>query len=220
MYTFTMNPQWWTLLQWTLSDEHFYNEPSVMNTFTMNPSFLTHLFIHLFRICCENFRCRSLKVPGHVKWPDLRQSLNARHSYTEWPITLKHSAVDIHNSIYKTYILKFWYRWPKVRPFSDLPIISQCENIERRIFWTKTIRITFKHRVTGRLDTLNRNIAISDPSCPRGQFRSRKVTGNFSAITFDRDKLERWKHRWCVQADNTDRLMWNMTFSDQVVTLT
>ena len=35
--------------------------------------FLAKLIIHLFRICCENFRPRSRKVrsPGHVKWPHL-----------------------------------------------------------------------------------------------------------------------------------------------------
>ena len=34
---------------------------------------------------------RSLKVrsPGHVKWPHLRISLNARHSYTDWPIVCR-----------------------------------------------------------------------------------------------------------------------------------
>ena len=40
---------------------------------------LLHLFIHLFRTCCErSFKVRS---PGHVKWPHLRKSWNARYSY-------------------------------------------------------------------------------------------------------------------------------------------
>ena len=39
-------------------------------------------------------------------------------------------------------------------------------------------------------------------------------------IAFDRDQLERWKHIRCVQVDDTDRLICNMTFSVQVVTLT
>ena len=51
--------------------------------------------------------------------------------------------------------------------------------------------------VTGRLDTLNRKIVTSDLSeCPRGHFKSWKVTSTFSAITFDSDELERWKHHY------------------------
>ena len=33
------------------------------------------------------------------------------------------------------------------------------------------------------------------------------------AITFDRDKQERWKHHTRVKADDTDRLICNKTFS-------
>ena len=59
--------------------------------------FPVHLFIHLFRTSCENFRPRSLKVrsPGHVKWPHLRKSPNSRHNYTDWPIAWKKSTIDI-----------------------------------------------------------------------------------------------------------------------------
>ena len=83
--------------------------------------------------------------------------------------------------------------------FCDLSIISQWEKIEWRLFRTKTIHNTLNHLVGDIgmyvLDTLSRNIATSDPSsCRQGQFRSWKVTGSFSAITFDRNKLERWKH--------------------------
>ena len=35
-----------------------------------------------------------------------------------------------------------------------------------------------------------------------------------------RSPAERWKHHRCVQDDHTDRLICNMTFSDQVLTLT
>ena len=116
--------------------------------------FLVRLFIYLLRTLCENFIPRSLKVrsPGHVKWPHLRKGLNARHSYTEWPMTLTLSAIDIRNGINETYISEFWYRWPKVR--------------------------------------------------------------SFLAITYDRDQLDELKHRRCVQADDADRLIYNMTFSD------
>ena len=71
-----------------------------------------------------------------------------------------------------------------------------------------------------RLDILSQNIVTGDLSCRQGHFRSWKVTSSFSTITFDKERLEKSKHHRCVQADDTDRLMCNMTFSDQVMTLT
>ena len=63
--------------------------------------------------------------------------------------------------------------------FCDLSIISQWKKIERM----KIIRNTLKHRLTGRIDTTNRNIAASDSSsCRQGHLRSWKVTRRFSAI--------------------------------------
>ena len=104
---------------------------------------------------------------------------------------------------------------------SPLLGISQWEKIERRLFWTKTIRNTLKHRFTGRLDTMNPNIATSDSSlCCQGHFRSWKVTSSFSVINFDNDKIKPWKHLRCVEDDDTDRLICSMTLSDQVMTLT
>ena len=187
------------------------------------PPFLAQLFIHLFRTLNENFRPRSLKVrsPGHVKWPHLRKTLNVRHSYTEWLITLKLSAIDIRTSIYETYISEFRYRWPKVRSILRPLHYKSKEKNERRLFCTKTIQNTLKHRVTGIIDFLSRNIVTSDPSaCHQGHGRSWKVTSSFSGVTLDIDQLERWKRHRCVQTDNTDRLICNMTFSDQVMTLT
>ena len=97
--------------------------------------------------------------------------------------------------------------------FCDLSIISQWEKNERRLFWTKTIQNTLKHRLRGRIDTLSRNITTHDPSsCHQGHFRSWKVTSSLSGITFHRDQLEQWKHHRCVQADDADRLICNMTF--------
>ena len=69
-------------------------------------------------------------------------------------------------------------------------------------------------------------VGILRPMTPRhitnyqGHFRSWKVTSSFSGITFDRDQLERWKHHICVQVDHANRLICNMTFSGQVMTLT
>ena len=47
-----------------------------------------------------------------------------------------------------------------------------------------------------------------------------KITSSFSVITFNRRQLEQWQHHRCVQDDDTDRLICNMTFSDRVMTLT
>ena len=103
--------------------------------------------------------------------------------------------------------------------FCDL--LSQWEKIERRLFWTKRILNTLKHRVVGRLVSLNWKIVISDSSSlPQGHFRSWKVTSSFSAITFDKDKLKQCKYLSCVQDDDTDRLICHMTFSDKAMTLT
>ena len=74
---------------------------------------------------------RSLKVrsPGHVKWPHLRKSLNARQSYTDLPIALKLLAINIPNNIYKMYIWEFLYQWPKFTDIkSQFCIISQWKN--------------------------------------------------------------------------------------------
>ena len=70
--------------------------------------------------------------------------------YTEWPITSKHSVIDICNGIYETYILELRYRWPKAKSIlRPLHSKSMGKN-ERRLFWTKTIRNTLKDYITGR----------------------------------------------------------------------
>ena len=110
---------------------------------------------------------------------------------------------------------------PRSAQFCDLSIKSQWEKNERRLFWKKIIRNTLKHRVTGRLHTLSRNIATSDPSSRRqGHFRSKKVTSSFSAIKFDGDQLEQWKHQRWVQDDHTHRLICIIIFSEQVMSFT
>ena len=135
----------------------------------------------------------------------------------KWPwmtlITLKVSAIDIRTRIYKTYISEFWYRWPKVRSIlRPLHYKSMGEKMKGASFARKPFK-TLKHLVTGRIDTLSPNIVTGDPSsCRQGHFRSWKVTSSFSGINFDRDQLERWKYHRCVQADDTDRLICNMTF--------
>ena len=58
-------------------------------------------------------------------------SLDARHSYTDWPIALKLLAIDIRNSVYKMYIFRFLYRWPKDRSIlRHLHFKSMGENLD------------------------------------------------------------------------------------------
>ena len=162
-----------------------------------------------------------VRSPGHVKWPHLRKILNVCHSYTKWPITLKLSALMSVPVSMKRISRNFDIGDLESGQFCDLSSISQWEKNERLLFCTKAIQNTLKHRVTGRIDTLSRNIVTGDPlSCRQGQFRSWKVTCSFSGIPFDRDQLDRWKHHRCVQVDDTNRLICNMTCSDQVMTLT
>ena len=47
--------------------------------------------------------------------------------------------------------------------FCDLSIISKWEKNERRLFCTKIIQNTLKHRATGRIDFLSRNIVTGVP---------------------------------------------------------
>ena len=121
------------------------------------------------------------------------------------------------SSMHKRYILEFWYRWPKarliLRPLHTYMLaLSQWEEIKMRLFWANTILSTLSHRVrvTGKLDILNRKIANqwSPPYVlqPRVHLRSWKVPTSFSAITFDRDKLERWKHLDAFRS--TIRIAW------------
>ena len=71
---------------------------------------------------------------------------------------------------------------------------SMGENV-RSLLWTKAIRNALKNRVTGRIDSQSRYIAISDlSSCRQGHFRSWKVTSFFgNGCLLIRDQLERWK---------------------------
>ena len=102
---------------------------------------------------------------GSVTSPQGSESLNACPSYTDWTIASKLSAIDISNSIYKTCVSKFLYRWPKVMSIlRPLCSISRREKIERRLFCMNTFLNILKHRVIGKLDTLNQKIATSDPS--------------------------------------------------------
>ena len=126
--------------------------------------------------------------------------------------------VSVRVSIKLLYLI-FYIGDPGSGQFCNLFITNQWEKNERRLFWTKTTRTLSKHRFTIQLD-LTTWVGILRPVTTRhvakvisGHERSPEV---FSAITLDRDQLKRWKHHKCVHADDTDRLICKMTFSDQV----
>ena len=137
--------------------------------------FLAHMFIHLFRIYCENFRPRS---PSHA----LQKSLNARNSYTEWPIIRKPSAIDIRNSIHKMYISEMWYRWLKVRSILR-PL--HCKSMEENYKVSLLDENHPKHSNIGLQVDLTPRIGILRPVTPHhvakvisGHERSPAVFGN------------------------------------------
>ena len=109
---------------------------------------------------------------------------------------------------------------PRSGQFCDLSIIRQWEKLKGAFFGRKPFEtlsnIGLQVDFTPWIGNLR---PVSHPS-PRGHFRSWKVASSFSTITFDRDKLERWKHLKCVQANKSDLLICNMTFSYYVITLT
>ena len=138
------------------------------------PRFLTHLFTHLWRICCENFRPRSLNVksPGHVKWPYLTKSLNVPHSFTDWTIAVHLSVIDTRTSICKIVISKFLSWLPKDRStLWRLHYKSTGENWKAPLLDENH----FKHSQTSGyswFDTLNQKTDTSDlSSYSRGHFR-------------------------------------------------
>ena len=84
----------------------------------------------------------------------------------------------------------------------DLSIISHWEKIRRRLFWTNTILNIFKHRATGKLDTLKRKIATTEPSlCPRGHLR-------YLSVILDRH-ARWWKHKHAFKS--IIRIDWHAT---------
>ena len=139
--------------------------------------FLAHLFTHLFHRLCENFRPRPLKVrsPGHVKWPHFRKvCMLVIATPTDWSHRNFQRLIPVVVSI-KRISRNFYIGNLRSEQFCDLSIISQWEKNERH-FFNKTIRNTLKHQITGRLDTLSRNIATSGPSSFRqGHGRSSAV---------------------------------------------
>ena len=71
-----------------------------------------------------------LSRSGHqVTQSDLiSEKFEAHHSYTEWPVTLKLSAVDVHISIYEMYVSEFGIGDLSLGQFCNLSIIIQWEN--------------------------------------------------------------------------------------------
>ena len=90
-------------------------------------------------------------------------------------------------SAYKTYILDFWYRWPKVRSFLRPPHSKSMGKkstllylLWRKHFWVESYRI-------GQLWTIRVKNCITYPS--KGHLRSPEVTNRNLPITFDQKKI-------------------------------
>ena len=127
--------------------------------------FLTHLFIGTsFPHMLQKFQTQVTQgqVTSSRQVTSPQKSLNARHSYTDWPITLILSAINSRNSIFVNVYRKFDIGDPRLGQFCDRHYVIG-KKIKRRPFWTKTIRNTLEDRVTGRIDTLNRNMSTSAP---------------------------------------------------------
>ena len=95
-------------------------------------------------------------------------------NYTDWTIALQLSVIDTSNSFHKMMSQNFDIDGLRSGQFCDLSIkyMSMGENW-KRLFWTKPILNTLKHRITGRFPTLNRKISPSTPPhAPRSCFRS------------------------------------------------
>ena len=164
--------------------------------------------MHLF-YTCENFRPKSLKVrsPAYVKWPYLRKSLNAHHSYTDWRTLWNFQRLIRITISTKCLSRNFDIDDLRSGQLCDLSItymyISQVDKNERRLFRTETIINTLKYSIVGNIDTRNRTIAPSDLSflSPMSSQVMKCWQKFFSAITLYIDLLERVEHLRGVQVD-------------------
>ena len=126
--------------------------------------FLVHLIMNLQTQVTQG------QVTRSCQGTSLHKSLNARQSYIDLTITLKLSAIDTIKMSTKCISQNFDIGDLRSGQFCDLFILSQWEKIEKRLFWMKPILNTLEHRVTGRIDNMNRKIATNDPSlCPQGR---------------------------------------------------
>ena len=114
-------------------------------------------------------------------------------------------------SISNMYISEFRYRWPKVCSILwPLHYTSMGEK------WKAPLldKNHSKHYQTSgyRYNWHHESDRWPLVMLPRS-FQVNQFQQQFSSITFDRDRLERLKHHRCVQTDDADRLMCNMTFT-------
>ena len=198
------------------------------------PPFLSHLFMHLYRTCCENFRPRSLKVRspghvGHVKRHHLRKVwmlvIVTPNDWSHWNF---HRLISLTaNSIYKIIISEYWYRWPKIRSIlRPLHYKLMVEN------WKASLLLEnhLKHSNIGLQLELTPWIGIMRPvTRPHvaeviSAIQVIKGHQQFFANNFwKRHARAMWcarRYDTCAQVDDTDRLICIMTFYDQVMTLT
>ena len=122
------------------------------------PPCMADMSIHLFRTCCENFRPRSLSLkvrsPGHVKGLHFRKKV--------WMLVIAtptdRSSWNFLRMISVTVSIKCI---PRNFDIVELRLSQFCDlSVGRKLksasFGRKSFE-TLKHRITGRLDTMNTN---------------------------------------------------------------
>ena len=127
-----------------------------------------------------------VRSTGQVKWPNYKITFQSRHGYNVSGKVMKLSEYDEVTSAYKTYILDFWYRWPKVRSFLRPPHYKSMGKKSTLLYllWRKHIWVE-SYRI-GQLWTIWLKICIAYPS--KGHLRSPAVINRNLPITFDKKR--------------------------------
>ena len=121
-------------------------------------------------------------------------------------------------SNYKTHIFDFWFRWPKVRL-----ILWPCHYKAMG----EKLNPSYKHQTQSLYHQLSYirlllmiQVQILVGDLHRGHLWSTEVTNRFLLIAHDWKELQTWAWCHCACLVETHRLICNMTYLGQHVTLT
>ena len=113
--------------------------------------------------------------------------------YSFYGISVKHSGVDMHISIYKAYVSEFWFRWPEVRSILWLHDYKEMEECWHAIYSKST---------TWSMLFISRFCYIRPLSMTYMQFWPSDISFGFIKIiggqirfwplTFDRREIQHW----------------------------
>ena len=105
--------------------------------------------------------------------------------------------------------------------FCDRPIISQWEKFQLTLNAILWLQYAQDHSITGPCWWFHRNISLMTfGRWSPGHLRSPEVTSGFSSITWDWVEIETPFDVYRVFLVNADRMICNMTYFGQVMTLT